>query len=200
MMKYANVLNRLYDIYEKHGFSLGLHTTAKANAQEICETGLEERGCRTIEGTVKIFGDVAKDVQLEDLDWFFPYTNATVIVAIPSMWEASRGGDSKSGNEHTCQFSVFCDAVHTNPPHPIFAGFGKNGRKRIPPELIVGFYDKDGNLTINPQCALLQENSPYLKQLEEAWNEPKTQFVYDFYKGMTEFGKREKSKGGKQDL
>ncbi len=199
MMKYANVLNRLYDIYEKNGFSLGLHTTSRASAQEICKTGLEERGCRTIEGTVKIFGDVAKDVQLEDLDWFFHYTDATVIVAIPSMWEASRGGDSKSGNEHTCQFSVLCDAV-INPPHPIFKGFSRNGRCCIPPELIVGYYDKDGNLTINPQCALLQENSPYIQQLEEGWKDPRTQFCYDYFKSSTVFGKKEKAQGGKQDL
>lgn len=183
-MEYTEIFKKLNEIYEENPFSLALHTTYKANAESICQEGLEERAGRPIEGTIKIFGDCKKEATGKDLEWFFPYTDSTVIVGIPAIWEASRGGDSRGGSEHTCQFSIFCDTVRGKTHHKAFDGFSKNGNKLIPPELIIGYYDKSGKMTINESCAFLQKDSPYLKLLEEGWKDKRTHAQYNFYKDI----------------
>ena len=185
MSKYSNVLEILKRIYKINSFSLGLHTTSKFSAESIVKNGLEERAGRTLEGTVKLFGDVKKDVELGDLDWFFPYTDATVIVAIPSMFKVERGLDADSGNLHTCDFSLFVSLAKDG-------GQGKRAKEifssdfkmKIPTELIIGYFDKNGQLKLNENCAMLYENPGFLAELEKIWKDKGNQSYFDFYKKM----------------
>ena len=185
MSKYSNVLEVLKRINKVNGFSLGLHTTSGFSAERIVGNGLEERAGRTMEGTVKIFGDVKNDVELGDLDWFFPYTDATVMVAIPSMFKVERGLDADGGNLHTSDFSLFVtlakDGLMGDSAKEIF---GKNGRLKIPTELIIGYYDKSGQIHLNEKCAMLYENPEFLKVVEEIFNNQRNKSFLEFYKMM----------------
>ena len=185
MSNYSNVLEVLKRIYKVNGFSLGLHTTNRQAAESILRKGLEERAGRTLEGTVKLFGDVKKDVELGDLDWFFPYTDTTVIVAIPSIFKIERGLDSDSGNLHTCDFSLFVslakDGGQGKRAKEIFSN---NYKMKIPQELIIGYYDKNGEIKLNENCAMLYENPEFLRELEEIWKDKFNQGYYNFYKSM----------------
>jgi len=185
MNKYIDILNGLREIYKENKFSLGLHTTSSQNAKSIVKNGLEERYGRTLEGTVKLFGDAKNDVELGDLDWFFPYTDATVMVAIPSIFKVGRGLDADGGNKHTCDFSIFVTlAKYGSFGDKVKEIFSRNGRLTIPPELIIGYYNKQGNLSINEKCALFYKNHPFIKQLEEIYKDEKNKGFIDFYKTM----------------
>lgn len=186
MSKYSHILEILRKIYKENKFSLGLHTTNHYSASSIIQSGLEERSGRTIEGTVKFFGDAQKDVKLGDLDWFFPYTNSTVIVAIPAIFKIERDLDSESGNKHTCDFSLFVEmAKNGHLGENAKSIFSNDGKISIPPELIVGYYDKLGSFTLNEKCELLNKNSEFIKQIESIWTDKQIQAKFKFFKSMS---------------
>ena len=155
-----NILEELKKLNNINNFSLGLHTTSRQNAISIVNFGLMETKCRAIEGTVSFKGDM-NQVTEKDLDFFFPYTDATVIVAIPSQFNAPRIDDNQGGNSPLCEFSKFMElATIMCDQFPGFS-YDKNGMGMalIPTELIVGYYDKDFNLTLNEDCMLYDENA-----------------------------------------
>ena len=186
MSKYFEILESLKKVYKINGFSLGLHTTNIESAKSILKTGLEERSGRTLEGTVKLFGDVKKDVEVSDLDWFFPYTDSTVLVGIPSIFKVERDIDSESGNKHTCDFSLFIDMASNGQMGKRSKEiFNKNGHMTIPSELIIGYYDKNGVVNVNENCVFFEKDSKFLKELESIWKDEKNRAFFDFYKSMS---------------
>ena len=185
MSRYSNVLELLRKVYKVNSFSLGLHTTNSEASKSILRNGLEERSGRTIEGTVKFFGDAKNDVELGDLDWFFPYTDTTVMVGIPSIFEIERDLDSDSGNKHTSDFSVFISMANFGQMGTVAKSiFSSGGKQKIPSELIIGYYDKAGNICLNEKCELLKEDSQFIKQIQKIWEDERNQSFLDFYKSM----------------
>ena len=155
-----DILEKLNKLNNINKFSLGLHTTSKDNAISIVNFGLMETKCRAIEGTVSFKGPM-EGVTERDLDFFFPYTDATVIVAVPSQFNVPRIEDNLGGNKPLCEFSKFMElATIMRDQFPGFS-YDKNGMGMalIPTELIVGYYDKDYNLTINEDCMLFDEDA-----------------------------------------
>lgn len=195
MDQYSNILGTLNEVYKTNPFSLGLHTTSQENAESIVKNGLFERCGRTLAGTVRIFGDVKNDVTIEDLDWFFHYTDATVIVAIPSFFKTERERESMGGQYHTSEFSVFLDCASTGMLECAKKANEELGQStesifsdginfRIPPELILGYYDREGQLKLNENCVMLQKDSKFLKNVEEIYRDENNQIRIDILKQL----------------
>lgn len=193
--KYSNILGTLNEIYKVNPFSLGLHTTSQANAESIVKNGLFERSGRTLAGTVRIFGNVKNDATTDDLDWFFHYTDATVIVAIPSFFETGRERESMGGQYHTSEFSVFLDCASSGVLECAKEANEELGQStesifshginfKIPPELILGYYDREGQLRLNENCTMLQKDSKFLKNIEEIYRDEHNQSRIDIFKQL----------------
>lgn len=180
MSQFSEVSEILKNIYKTYPFSMGLHTTSKSKAENIAKEGLNEYCGRTLAGTVKVFGDLKKDVELGDFNWFFPKTDATVIVGIPACFGAKREMENASdgGNLHTNDFSLFLEFAKAGlikNPEGVDEKSFKSAKElfnndgigfKIPSELILGYYDKEGNITFNENCEFLKPNSQFLKNLE----------------------------------
>ena len=152
LFEYLQVLAQMQD------FSLGLHTTTGVEtAKSVCETGLLIKGTRTVEGTLRLRGDM-KQVELVDLNYFFPYTDVTVIVAIPEFFKTPRITDNKGGYEMLCEFSRFIDYVSVCERQK-YPNYAFDNFPRIPPEFVVGYYDKEYNFVENKSCKMFSDES-----------------------------------------
>ena len=166
-IKQKEILTKLNKIYEKFPFSIGLHTTNNENAKQICEDGLKT-GARALEGTIKFRGDL-KNIVEKDLDYFFPYTNHTVIIAVPTCFKTSRIEDNKGGYEPLCGFSRFFERAQN-----ILSNYSKDCEGLLPSYYILGYYDKNYNLIFNKKCLLLDKESEekFKKDIKEYKNSP----------------------------
>lgn len=152
--------------------SIALHTTSEKKAAEaICKNGLYETSERALEGTLKFFGRMSQ-LSASDFDYFFPYTNYTVVVAIPSQIEANRIKDNLGGNKPICEFSrLFSFSKIAKNQFPEFF-YGT--KIRVPPNLIIGFYDKDFHFYDNPLSQFSSEDFVrYGQSLRERFDENK---------------------------
>lgn len=153
MAKAHDILQTLKEFYEIEKFSLGLHTTDEDSAKKICKTGLKT-GVRALEGTLKFRGDLAQ-VSAQDLEYFFPYTTHTVVVAIPKMFDAPRINDNKGGNEPLCEFSKFFKKASWH--HQDYQDQDNRYHGNLPLCYIMGYYDQNFEFVVNPQCFLYDE-------------------------------------------
>ena len=160
MSNAEKILDVLQQLYEIEKFSLGLHTTDKVSAELICKTGLKT-GVRSLEGTVKLKGDLSQ-VSEKDLNYFFPYTTTTVAIAIPQMFDAPRIMDNKGGYEPLCEFSSFFNKAQ----HHLSAYRSNSIEGLLPNYYILGFYNKDFEFVVNPECFLYDEKAK-AKMLED---------------------------------
>ena len=151
-LKAEKLLEELDKYYDLQHFSLGLHTTNLQRSQAICNEGLLT-GARALEGTIKFRGDL-QQVQANDLNYFFPYTDHTVIIAIPSQFSAPRIEDNQGGYEPLCGFSRFFKKAEN-----ILPNHNRGSDGVLPNYYILGYYNKDYELTINPQCLLINEDT-----------------------------------------
>ena len=100
--------NKLMQYYDNAPFSIGLHTTSSDQiAQNIMKTGLLTNA-RALEGTIKFKGDLSS-LDDKELNYFFPYTDVTVVIIIPSIFKSEIVRDNKGGNEPLTEFSKFSD-------------------------------------------------------------------------------------------
>ena len=169
----SSLFNTLQMLNEFNNFSLGLHSTKdKETAKLILQNGLNIR-CGVCESTVKFRGSM-NDVSKNDIDYFFPGNNYTVVIAIPSFLKADRITDNLGGDTCLCEFSKFVKA--TSLLKNIFPEFYNKNNKSlyetiIPSELIVGYYDKDYKFIENPKCRVFEKHvdgkKTYLEDLEE---------------------------------
>ena len=154
--------DKLMKYYGKLGFSLGLHTTDISSARSICRTGLKTHH-RELEGTVSIRGDM-KDVKPKDLDFFFPYTDTTVVICIPHPHEANRVWDNLGGYTPICGFSKMYHKAQK-----VLEDFKGPDSPVLPNYFVLGYYDKDYNFYENPDNLITNEDKHdrYLSQMEE---------------------------------
>lgn len=145
------IIKDLKELYKEMPFSVGLHTTNKESARAILKTGLKT-GARVVEGTIKFRGDL-NQVSEKDLDYFFPYTDHTVIVAIPKVFDAPRIEDNKGGNESLCEFSEFFENAQLFLPHYSDGLVGGV----LPNYYILGYYDKEFKVIYNQDCMLFNK-------------------------------------------
>ena len=165
LMEYLKLLQQIQP------FSLGLHTTTGVEtAESICENGLFIKGDRVVEGTLKLRGDMSQ-VEAEDIDFFFPYTNVTVIVAIPEFFHTPRITDNKGGYEIMCEFSRFIDHVSTMEKKK-YPNYTYKDTSRIPPEFVVGYYDKDFIFVENKKCKMFSDSNT-VERIKNEYNECK---------------------------
>ncbi len=169
--KQERLFNYLNGLCQETGCSIGLHTTkGEEKAESICEKGLLVLGGKALEGTLKIRG-YAGEFKKADVDWFFDafQTDHTVVVAIPKLFEAHRVGDNRGGYEPICEFSQFLKAVSTTLQKEFPEFTSKNKEAQVPPQMILGYYDKDYEFTQNPDCWVYEKSDEkdYVKDLEE---------------------------------
>ena len=150
--KIMDIKKDLEALYHEMPFSLGLHTTTQKNAKQICEEGLL-CGARALEGTVKLRGDLL-EMPDTDLDYFFPYTDHTVVVVIPKKFDAPRIEDNEGGYKPLCEFSRFFEQAQSVLPR-----YSEGIEGRLPSYYILGYYDKDFRFNFNPNCMLLNQDA-----------------------------------------
>ena len=154
-----NLFEYLNDLCIEKGFSIGFHTTRGQDvAESICQQGLYIEGGRKLEGTLKIRG-YAGEFRKEDVNWFFDAfnTDSTVVVAIPPCFEAKRIYDGKGGNEILCGFSLFLEIA--SKMGKIFPEFSnEHCHKIVPPQFVLGYYDKDFNFKSNSNCWVYEDH------------------------------------------
>ena len=166
MTKQEQLFEYLKVLQQMQAFSLGLHTTTgEATAKSICEIGLLIKG-RPLEGTLKIRGGMDA-LSPKDLDFFFPYTDVTVMVAIPASFGTERIDDNLGGNNCLCEFSRYIkygDNPMFDTDMPITS--------RVPPEFIIGYYDKQYGFVPNDKCKIF--SSPeFVSGIEKDYQEGK---------------------------
>lgn len=174
--------NQLAILNEKCQFALGLHTTlGKETCDSICEKGLYTNH-REFEGTVKVHGNFS-EFGPEDLDFFFPYTDHTCIVAIPGCFNTPRIRDNLGGYTCICDFSKF----YKHATHYLDGYTDEKYVNVLPSMYIVGYYDKDYNLTVNPNCYLFnEENYVKLQNDIDTMKSPEIQQEIEFYNSISE--------------
>lgn len=151
------LLEQLKKYYEQEPFSLGLHTTSQESAKAICKTGLKT-GVRALEGTIKFRGDL-QDVCGNDLVYFFPDTECTVVVAIPKKFDAPRITDNLGGYQPLCEFSQFFEKAQEALPN-----YQDNIQGVLPSYYVLGYYNKDFEFVVNEKCLLIDQEGK--KQFE----------------------------------
>ena len=148
----VKLLELLKEFYFKEPFSLGLHTTDENCAKAICQTGLKT-GVRALEGTIKFRGDL-KQVSAKDLDFFFPYTDHTVALAIPKKFDAPRISDNEGGYKPLCEFSRFFEKAQE-----LLQNYQQDVEGLLPNYYVLGYYNKEYEFILNPKCLLFDSKS-----------------------------------------
>lgn len=167
MTKLENIVEYLMTLQQMQPFSLGLHTTSGEEvAKSICSTGLLVKG-RPLEGTLKIRGDMSK-LKPEDIDFFFPYTDVTVMVAIPASFGTERIDDNRGGNDCLCEFSKYVKYSQS----PLFET-DEPITWKVPPEFIIGYFDKGYNFHPNSKCKVFDIDGKFIEDVEKDHKERK---------------------------
>jgi hypothetical protein len=140
--------------------SLGLHTTDEEDkAKSICENGLLIKYRRAMEGTVAPIGKIS-NLKEEDLNYFYKFNDYTIVVAIPPQFETENIKERNAGGYvPLTEFSKFLHilGLRRKAENDKYEIFFKDDILRIPPEMIVGYYDQNFNFVENPKSKASSE-------------------------------------------
>ena len=105
----------------------------------------------------------------EDFNYFFPYTDNTVIVLIPTIFNTPRIEDNMGGDQPLCEFSEFFDKAQTT-----LNNYQNGIEGSLPNYYVLGCYDKNYNITFNPNCMIFNHENykKFKSDMEKCNNTP----------------------------